>query len=156
MFANMNVAPNWVLADPDLALAWAWDRSRTTVHASARCRSRISDQLFKIGLAKSKRADRALVQGRHPRPTVAARIKLSSAFARRQWQPIRCTASARGRPIRVVVTRDPYATLRRWKDHDDGSDGGNDKVDSDDDYGGVAGQGGHATMSPSGTSRSLV
>lgn len=55
-----DVAPDWVCVDPDLVLAWSKDRSRPTAQTSSGLRCRIIDQLYKIGLAKSKCAAHAL------------------------------------------------------------------------------------------------
>lgn len=53
-----NVAPYWVLADPDLALSYGEDRSKTTSETPARCRRRLSHQLVKIVLVVSQHAAR--------------------------------------------------------------------------------------------------
>lgn len=57
-FAMFDVASNWVLADSDLILSWAGDRSRTTAQTSARWRR--SDQLLKVRLSELEHAARIL------------------------------------------------------------------------------------------------
>lgn len=45
-----------MLADPVLAKAWAFDRSKTTVESDARRRRRRNTQLLQVGLPESERA----------------------------------------------------------------------------------------------------
>lgn len=47
-FETSDVASDWVLANPDLALAWAEDRCRTIMHTSVRRRFLISYLLYNV------------------------------------------------------------------------------------------------------------
>lgn len=99
-FATSNVAPDWVLADPDLVLA--------TTETSARHRRRISDQLHKVGwpipsawpsTSPTRARARAGGAGRSSCSTVAATRQLDVVDRLREAepQPIRATATP-GRP----------------------------------------------------------
>lgn len=59
-FTKSDVVLDWMRTDPDLALAGAEDRSRTTAQTSSHRWHLTRDQLYKIGLAESELAARAL------------------------------------------------------------------------------------------------
>ncbi|KAE8808842.1 Importin subunit beta-1 [Hordeum vulgare] len=129
-FAKMEVTPEWVRNDPDLAAPWALDRFVTTAETAARRRRRLDGELTKISeewplcsanVGRGKTATRALN---------ATLVVASAALrtAQQQWVLREQQTTAR------KGCRDTSVSFRHWRDDDD------DDIDRDD---GVGEQGDH-------------
>lgn len=114
-FATSDIAPDWVLAGPDFALAWVEDQSRIIAETSTRRRRRLSDQLVMISADDSLRVAVLVADNGN---TMGGRIGATSAVMRAKMEEvdraIRAVAaptrpSTAGRAMTTPTTKVPSA-----------------------------------------------
>lgn len=127
-FTTLDVASDWVCANPVLVEVWALDQSRTTVDMSALHRRWLSNQLIKI----------SVVELLHGTALVCGKGKMWAGHA----GAVSVAEEAMPAAAANQVCRNPYAPLGRRKSHDDNDSCSCGHIADDDT--GPTGQGGHA------------